>query len=299
MGPPTGNGIYGTTVTEDLAVEFAPYWWAAHPTLTFDRYYERSHVGENILRSLSFSVATTRISGEDAGVPRRGTALGFGVRCLLLPGKEAPGLEEKVDRLRALQNEALDLVPEIGEAPSREDEAKLEKALAAARAAGSEVEAADKQRVGWVIELAAGVAADFPDDDVDRADLTRVGLWITPAYHGGNPGSRFRHFTFIGVGRYLRDESRGGDRTLFDAGGRLVWKSGQLPVALSAEYVYRFVDGGGDTGRFAGVLEYRLSDNLALIASYGKNFEENFQGKEDLIAVAGVRFGWGRGAVVK
>ena len=64
------------------------------------------------------------------------------------------------------------------------------------------------------------------------------------------------------------------------------------------EYVKRFVVEGEDTERLVAVFEYRLPmDNLSFVASYGKTFDDDFEGKEDLVSSLGINFGFGRGPV--
>lgn len=82
---------------QNYALEFAPYWLGT-PELSFDDYY-KSNVGQALLRHLSVSIATTPLgTGDDDG-----TALGFGLRTLPVPGRPHPQLVKLRTRLHATQ----------------------------------------------------------------------------------------------------------------------------------------------------------------------------------------------------
>jgi hypothetical protein len=79
---------------QNLAIEFAPYWWSSHPGLTYDDYYEKTGFGEAIIETLSFS-----IGGKDTPIQQGeeevdGTTLGLGLRFNLLAGQKNPALTD-------------------------------------------------------------------------------------------------------------------------------------------------------------------------------------------------------------
>jgi hypothetical protein len=282
-----------TRLVQDLAVEFAPYWWESHPNLTFDAYYDADKgIGPTILQTLAISIGTTDLEDQAAA---EGTRAGVGIRFMLRHGDAPPGLGEAVAALREAQdalNENLPDDPEIEvdqELVARFDEKISE--------AGRAVAALDKQRVGWVVEFAGALVGDFPGDDAGDAEVGRVGAWLTASYHGGE------RLTFLGVCRYILDDRGSATVDEKDLGARLIWKGDEdagVPAALSVEYVRRFVSGDDDTDKLVAVLEYRLPfEGISLVASYGKTFESDFTGREDLISTLGVNFGFGRGPVVR
>ena len=50
-----------------------------------------------------------------------------------------------------------------------------------------EITKEDKQRVGWVVEAAAAMVSEFPDDKTDDSEVSRYSLWLTASYRGTNP----------------------------------------------------------------------------------------------------------------
>jgi hypothetical protein len=281
---------------QDFAIDVAPYWLVSHPTLTFDKYYKPDHVGQTILRTLYFSLATTKM--PDTG-DKDGTSLGFGLQFLLVHGDAAPNLRDRVQKLKEKQLGILvECVPMIGEVKVDTNSPKCKKLLAEAEKAGGAIRKLDKQRVGWIVAFASAMVADFPRNDVSEGNVTRVGIWLTPSYRSGNIDSLLHQLTFVGIGRYIWDDVADNSKNLFDIGARIIWTSKHLPLSLSAEYVQRFVEGDTDTERIAFVFEYRVQDDISLFASYGTNFDTSFEGNDDLIAIAGVKFGFGKGPVV-
>jgi len=283
---------------KDLALEFAPYWWSSHPDLTFEKYYDGDDgqgpsLADTVLRTFAFSLATVDLKNQ-TGVA--GTSMGIGARFLLVHGRPARELGEKVDLLKAVQIEFLDeCVPDDPEEPVDEDcQAAFEARL---REAGAAVAKLDKERRGWLLEAAGAWAADFPDDDTSQRTNERAGAWLTASYNG-----KPRSLAFLGTARYIRQELLDEKSNRYDVGARVIWKADRdamPPLALSAEYLHRFTDVGDDTDRLVAVLEYSTPlDNIAIIASYGKAFGDDFTGRQDLVAVLGVNFGFGRGPIV-
>lgn len=279
----------------DLAIEVAPYWWASHPNLTFEGYYD-ANVGQTILQTLSVSLATTAIPDATGGGADLGTRAGAGLRFHLLSGDPAPGLAGAVTKLKQAQEDLLAFVPDEGELDESDPEYK--RALADVESAGTSVRDFDKQRVGWVLEFASAVAADFPEDDAGSGEISRAGAWLTPAYTSPDD-SWLSSLTFVGVARYLFDDLQDESRNMYDVGARVIWKSDEMPIAVSAEHVHRFVEGESDTHRTAGILEYQVNDTYSLIGSFGKNFDTEFEGNADLFVLLGINFGFGKGPVVK
>ena len=284
---------------KDLAIEFAPYWFVSHPSLTFEKYYSPAPIEQIMLRSLSISLATTDIDNQDNGDQDDGTRASVGVRFFLRSGGPASSLSAKVKKLKETQLAFLDLVPDTPGEPINTESAAYKKLEAELRSAGEAVRQLDKERVGWVIEFAGAISVDFPEDDTSEADMSRAGVWLTPSYRTANEKSLLHSFTFVGVSRYIWDDSSEDTENIFDLGGRVIWKSVYIPISLSVEYIHRFMDESGDTNKFVGVLEYKLFNFLSLIASYGKNFDDGFSGDDDLIATAGIKFGFGKGPILQ
>ena len=196
----------------------------------------------------------------------------------VLPTENVPTAQrETASKLRSISEESLALTEDY------RDKLELDKLTL-------EVQEGLTERIGWHITASSAVTIDIPDEDFDLSKFSRVGFWFTPSYRWQTPA-----LDFLGVARYTR-ELRGDNEDLADFGARLIWHLGRL--ALSAEALYRVgLTGGGESGdteRAVGMLEYRLTDNLYLVGTFGKDFDSEGDEKDTLISVLGVNFGFGK-----
>jgi hypothetical protein len=304
---------------QNLAIEFAPYWWSSHPGLKYDDYYSKTGFGEAILETLSFS-----IGGRDAKIQQGkekvdGTILGLGLRFNLLAGQKNPALtdlEPNLEReLKNLRGQFLDeCVPfrdanlsteeaqkQVDECVNKETNKKWSELLKEKATQFGELE---KLRVGWQLEFATAGAFDFPKNDFDKAEFSRFGTWLTTSYRGtkviedeNGKKSIASPIQFLGVAKYSLEELNDNSKNFFDLGTGIVYRLNQTPLALSLEYVRRFGDKGDD--RLVGVAEYRINNNYSVFASYGKTFEDNFKGDGDLVTLFGLKIGAGKSQVIQ
>lgn len=281
-------------LASNLAIDVAPYWLVSRPDLSFEEYYGAG-LGQTILQTASLSVATTEIPAPMGSTTSPGTRLGVGLRFNLLSGDAAPGLADAVQALRGAQHKLLEAIPDEGEVD--ENDPKVRAAMTQVRKHGDAIRNMDKQRVGWACDLAGAVALDFLDEGSSDGRVSRAGAWITPSYTptDGETAS----WTFLAVGRYLYEDLGGTSSNMGDVGARVVWKSDDLPLALSAEYLHRYVESGPDTHRAAGLLEYQVDETISIAASFGKDFDSVFPAADGVFVLFGVTLGFGKGPVVK
>lgn len=278
---------------KNLAVEFSPYWWLSHPKLTFEDFYDKTSFGESILETLSISLGTTESKINKDGSEIDVTKLGVGLRFNLISGKAAPGLYEKVKEFREIQEkDCLEFIPVEGEV----SESQLMK-CASLKEKANEIAKYNKNRVGWQLEFASAITYELPENDWDKSDFSRFGSWLTGSYKSTEKDSVLHQFSFLSIGRYIHEDKEDENDDIFDLGASIVWNSNELPLSLSLEYLHRFTD--EDDERLVGILEYIVNDTYSIFASYGKTFDGDFKGDEDLFAIFGINFGWGKGPIVK
>ena len=268
----------GDLLPRNYALEIAPYWLASHPRLTFEDYYH-ARLGQNLIQTLSLSLVTSKDTTA-LDTLTAGTRVGLGVRALLVAGHANPALAEQRAKLRELQDSVL-----LTEAPDVEDSLTTKRIRPIALA----MQALDKERVGWRVEVAAAVAATFRGDNFGDGKVTRVGVWVTPSYRPVGDS-----LDFIAVGRFIRTLEDSAD-ALLDLGARIRWQKGKL--LLSSEFVHRARIGGSinDDGseRLVGSLEYRVNDQITLSTTFGKNYDQGSTGHKTLITQFGIDFGFG------
>jgi hypothetical protein len=273
-----------TLVPKNYALEVAPYWLASHPNLTYDQ-YDTAGVADTLRQTLSASFATARIPASRT--QPISTGLGFGVRALAMRGRPNSQIADLTARIKTLQADILN-----AKTPQEED--KIEAEL---RNVALEFQAQNRKRVGWLLEMAGAFAAQYPEDNVENARLSKFGFWVTPSYQLEAP-----RLNATAVARYLRDRRLDGiDVNLADLGIRL--QADAEEFAVSVEVLHRFL---GDTAptepnstRVVGVLDYRVSPDIYLTASFGQDFANRLTARKPLVSFLGLNFGLSKKPVVQ
>lgn len=300
-----------TVIPDNYALEVAPYWLSSHPELLFRDRYAPSF-GQLFRQSFAVSVASGKPTGADSTLTR----VGVGARVLLAAGR--PGADEQftLDSIQALQLEGVRLNARIAQANTPEERETLE----AVRDSLTEIRVRLNQELirvqqnppaGLRWEVAMGVAGEFPESTLQGANLSDWGVWSTLAFR---PAAT--DFDLLLLGRFLRKETPdtppldlpGVDsivvegQNLLDFGGRVLAMLGDL--VLSGEVVGRLAfeldDLSQDTGprrtsiehsssvRATANLRYRLTEDLGLSWTFGKDFRSPGSDVDPLIAMLGL-----------
>jgi hypothetical protein len=270
-------------VPKNVAIEFSPYWLVHHPKLTFTDYY-KANVGQTMLQTLSISIGTASQNITNSSGTQDGTGIGVGLAFDFWQGQKSPELDQAVKDLKSAQLDALTSVPDTG--PVTISDAKLN----AVKAAGDKVRNLDAQRVGFALAFASALTFRVPEKSGESIQADRLGLWLTPGYRFTN--SVVSQFTFLGVARYIRDFRQHDD--YLDGGGRIVWRSRQMPFSLSGEYLYRRAHNTTSSPRYGILAQYEVNKSWSLIASYGKTFKNDVPQGSDKIAILGINLGLGK-----
>jgi hypothetical protein len=273
-----------TLVPKNYALEVAPYWLASHPNLTYDQ-YDSAGVTDTLRQTTSVSFATSRIPASLT--QPISTGLGFGVRALAARGRPNSQIADLTARIKKLQADILN-----AKTPQEED--KIEADL---RNAALDFQAQNRKRVGWMLEMAGAFAAQYPGDNVENGRLSKFGFWVTPSYQLEAP-----RLNATAVARYLRERRVDGiDVNLSDVGIRLQADAEEFGV--SVEVLRRFV---GETTpnepnstRVMGLLDYRVSPDIYLTASFGQDFANILTTKKPLVSFLGLNFGLSKTPVVQ
>ena len=318
---------------QDYALEVTPFWMKPHRTLSFTE-YQRPGIAA-IWQQLRVSVATSPMRGADESAQSLGTKLALGFNTKIWNGRPNPAmasaltalfaentkllaadrelesieetLETRRDELEGLTENAkrADLIAIIGEIDKTraKKQAEISGIEAGIMRRSLEVQTIDAERVGFFLTVAGGQVWDFADDDTRNASANRRGIWITPAYRllrcaTGCEAS----FDFIGVARMLKDPDID---AMIDVGGRLVWRlntrfstSFELLRRKAPDTVGANEESVQDSNRTAGLLEYRIQDDLVLFGTFGQDFEK-VSGAKPLVTLLGLNFGFGQKAAVR
>lgn len=296
-----------STFPRNLALEFSPYWWSDHPDLTWEEFNKDSNIGANLEQTFAISFATSETSFKKNDLDVEGTGLGLGFRTSFRkgqPSKKAFVAKTQMENLFADISE--NVIPDDPTTLPKDEKGnpiiELNKTvLNKIKSAQDTFRKANLNRVGWRLELASAASFNFPEDKWDDGEFKNAGVWLNTAYRT-DEGSFLDNLDFLGVFRYLWNDADDGSFSTFDLGARIIWisQNDEIPFSVSGEYVYRLVSDGDreDSDKLTLIGEYRVNETWSLFASFGKDFDPDFKGDEDFVALFGINIGYGEGPVV-
>ena len=320
-------------VPQDYAIEVTPFWMKSNRTLSFTEYQNPGLAA--LWQQLRISVATAPMRGAEASADPLGTKLAVGFNTKIFNGRPNPTmasaltalfaentrllaadrelesieetLETRREELEGLTENArrADLIAIIGENEKTlaKKQAEIDGIEGGIMRRSLEVQALDAERVGFFLAVAGGQVWDFVSDDTRNASANRRGLWVTPAYRVLRCATGCEaSFDFIGVARMLKDPDID---AMIDVGGRLVWRvntrfstSFELLRRRAPDTVGANEESVQNSNRTAGLLEYRIQDDLVLFGTFGQDFEKA-SGAKPLVTLLGLNFGFGQRAAVR
>lgn len=237
------------------AIEFAPFWLSVHPDLTANDMYKNKIP---IISHFAVSIATYKsdtLSFLSGGIRTRfyqyyGNCVGKldGLKSQIEDAL-SDGEWEKVDSLR---KEYID----ISEKPV------------------------------FNIDMAAAIGGSSISNSFDDLVLSRWAAWLSLNWR---PNGDDFYFTILS--RYINNENYKGTNIqtdLVDLGTRFNYDISRFTVSL--EYVHRmnFTSDIFNDYRIAVIGSYKLTDNIFVLSTFGKNFSD----VNNIIALAGLNFGF-------
>jgi hypothetical protein len=246
------------------ALEVAPFWLILHPNLTAEKMYNNKFP---VLYNLSFSIASINTDSSDyyAG----------GIKTTLFQVND----KKKILKLDSLKKE---IIIELSKGQEM-DTLKIERLR--------------KEYVGIVvkpvltIDFAAAIGGSSATNSFSDTEFNRWAAWLS---FNWRPDAKDFYVTVLT--RYLNSEKYGEDMVnadLVDIGSRLNYDISKF--CLSLEYLQRMnltVNNFNDY-RVAIIGSYKLSDNIYITSTFGKNFSE----VNNIIALAGINFGFSKNKI--
>jgi len=160
----------------------------------------------------------------------------------------------------------------------------------------------------FTVDVALATSMAFANNSFNDNHLYRTGGWITACFskpldkNSENSLSALyntkNYLNLYGLFRVLSEDNTADFRTFttqtnIDFGGRLEFELNN--VAISFESVYRAVvnDKSASTARNVAIVQYKLSDNLFVTGTFGKNFGD----QNNLVSFLGLNWGFGKTAL--
>jgi hypothetical protein len=154
-------------------------------------------------------------------------------------------------------------------------------------------------RIGWKLDVAGGIAFDFPETKFDNAKILKGGLWITGGYEWKSGHS------FFGILRYLNNpdkvlaDDKGGlegkSINTYDGGLRYNFQASGSAFSVNTEFIYRGVSSKVLDDSFRAVVNanYDVGRNTILTLSLGRDFDKTFKKDGSVIAFLNFIKGFG------
>ena len=300
-------------IPQNYAVEFTPFWFFKHPEMSSLKYAgynaekQRQMIFENIKRA---SISLAYVNSSDTATLRTINNISAGIRFNLITVRSKKDIETIIntnsdlinfmrtydDSLEAYMDKYYPNVEEenptlyhiaVKEFYERYGNNKKEK------------EVSIKDILAWkpvfAVDGAIGYNSFFIDNCIKDYHFGRFGAWLTFNYscHLGKDKNSGKYFNLYAIGRYLSDGTalHNGKYSIanyYDFGGKAELEFSRLSVAF--EYVYR-LNNNINTFRANGLVKYKVSDQVYLTCSFGKNFGEI----NNLIALFGLNWGLSTG----
>lgn len=242
------------------SVEFAPYWLKDHPNLTArDMNANKTPILSHFAISLA-SLKSDTMSFVSGGIRTR-LYQSYG------------------DNLQKLDS----LITEIVDALSNSEFDKVDSLR--------KEYVAITEKPTFNLDLAAALGGTSFSNSYEDLGLSRWAAWLTLNWR---PKGDDFYFTLLS--RYINSDAFEGSSTqvdVMDFGSRLNYDISKFTI--SVEYIQRmnFTTELYDDYRIAAIGSYKLSQNIYLTTSIGKNFTD----VDNIIALAGLNFGYSKSKV--
>jgi hypothetical protein len=305
------NPLHATSITlfstlrnndllpRDIAFEHLP--WLSPPTgsatTILDQYARLAQPGlaDTVLRYAAVSLAISQDVNR-IGIDEPLSQVSIGLRTFVRGGRFNSRVVSLVEKYRAASAELdraerqLDQEPERN-APIDGAEDQLAKLFVEARVLFQQIAAADKNRVGFLLETGVAQALEVPRNTLSDAQVARRAAWIGPIYRVER-----LPVDVAGLIRFI-DERQTRSNTV-DFGGRVGARRNDVLFSLEALGRRRFVTEhvvGEDllNARVVGAITYGFNASTQVTFTFGKNYKNDFSRGGSLLASFGLTIGLG------
>ncbi|QIP15672.1 hypothetical protein G8759_25090 [Spirosoma aureum] len=313
------------------AAEFTPYWLVRRSNMTSFRYlgikedkqgelYQRSIASAKLI-SISLAVLNKNNTDEKAGKSVSNIVLGARTRLFQINKKSAIDTVIKyhriiVDSLARLNSSIADVAIEyqlkMRDINDKNEIVKLTKernnkikALQAGHLKNTKSQSDTirkflTEKPAFTVDIAGAVNYAFDTTRLSSGRFDRVGAWANINWIPIRNDKEQRFLHTIGVLRYLTNDKLVIDKehteyhSYFDFGGKVEGEFKRFSIGF--EYVRRLDITNKDlnSDRAAGVLNYRIADNVFLTGTFGKNFGLD----NSLLTLFGLQFNFSNEKVV-
>ncbi|MCD4832687.1 MAG: hypothetical protein K8R31_02755 [Bacteroidales bacterium] len=359
-------------IPNDFALEFTPYWTKNHG-LSLEEYLYPKSLVDQLIRSSSFSLASTQNFLLGDSTKTNGIAFGYRATffignkndrktitkyrdklaanqlALARIGAEAELLvlkdhiNNKSDFIKGIENTITSAIKSYVKDISQDDAEKYTKEIfedvnqlpelnkdnpdsfldSLYRIVDSNIDTTDvfekfksyiNKRQGFSLDVAYGILFNFPTNNFEFSYGPRQSFWLTPTYRFKDEWSKLKAMAVLRYEWYNTDYYKRyfPDATVYENNFSYgIAIAGEFKkFTLQFEYVGRSSNSETPTGAFvngketytkdtysdiqySGTFSYRLSDQLVISYSLGKQFEPIMNPENTLISLLSLNYGFG------
>jgi hypothetical protein len=283
----------------NFGLEVTPFWYTRPKNLTPEFFYglkEKNGVWKNNpfgqAKFSAFSLASVNKTDSITKKNSNFISIGFHSTLINIPRKGT------VDKLNNYLSELRDQIDSLNiifaGQPADVQQEILNKIAKLKNPPAENILKLMEQKPLFTLGAAIGYATAFEDNDVDNRSQGRFGGWLTASLSLPLDEENTNYFNLLALGRYLDNNYlmvEGKSTTYADFGGKGEFQFKRFWIGY--ELIKRFDQSNSkfNTSRSAGLIKFKISDNIYINGTFGKNFGKS----NNLIALLGINFGIGNG----
>jgi len=258
---PKAFGISLLNLREGGAVEVTPFWLVNHSAFSFEDYFKKRFP---IISTFNLSGATFKTDSTSV------LSLGFRTQIVRIYSKN------RQDAILSIKKKIVDIL-----ASEEIDQKTLNDIESARKELNGE-----KSKVTFNIEIAAAFLGSSTNSSFKNLSSDKSGVWANIRYR---PNTFPLDLTALTRYSWANNASpkMSKDSAFFDYGLSLSYQKTKFDISL--EYINRSdLSINSSSDRFAIIANYALSENIIIVGSFGKNFEN----VGNILSVIGVKLGF-------
>lgn len=320
-------------IPRNFAFEFSPYWFFKHPKMDIYKYYglgTNSDTSSFVLKpNIFYGLRSTSVSlgsvfkDSSKALPVDVNYIAYAIRANVINVRNRKVLNKLSESIVNV-NEALGnilaqavLSPECGALDGEERRACIAKKIQNSKDSSFKAnrEAFNKYLTARPIfsaDLAFASSTAFGDNRFSNSKTYRTGGWVTLAYNQPlvskakvqedidnllqckNYINAYFMFRFLEENN-TKDFKAFAKQSLVDLGGRLEMEFNKFSFSVEAIKRINSDDKDQNTSRTVGIVQYKISDDLYLLGTFGKDFGEI----NNIVTLLGLNWGFGENALNK
>lgn len=261
---PTNPKTFGVSLLnlwQGGAIEATPFWFSNKPQYTYQDWIKKK-----VLFFETFNISAATFREEDRNI------LSAGFRSTIFRSYSKAAIK----KLTSQEDKIIELLTP-GSVGATLDEEKIKEE--------SDKLDAMEQRGFYALEIAGAMLGSGKENDFENIVLEKSGIWMNFRLSPLNNG-----LDFVALFRYSWTNNANNitipENEFYDYGLSLNYEKSAFNI--SGEYVFRHDNNLNEQYKrlaFSGA--YQLNPNMALVASFGKNFAK----EDNIIALFGINFG--------